>query len=915
MMVGGFAGDNFGTVTNSYAAGSVNGNEFVGGFVGTNWGGSKISNCYATGSTSGLWTIGGFVGEASGGIISRSYATGAASGTIEIGGFAGYFVAGTISNSYATGSASASQYAGGFLGMLDFGTALNCYSTGTVSATFDAGGFIGYKFGGTVTDCYWDNVTSGKKTSSGGTGKNTTEMKQEGTFSNWNFTSPWSIVENNTYPYLTTLKPIIHPKYLNLLNPAYEDGLYLIYLISKPPIHPAGNKAGNWTMQTDTTGWLSLNSSTGILTGTPTNADVGVWSVNITVNDTNGAYGRFNFTLTVANKPPEITGIDITTATAEVPYSSDYNSTDDGSGNVTWKLDTDASWLEVNKTTGVLFGTPPNNQPGTHSVKVTVFDGNGGTDFRTFTITVTDINDDPVITTSPQVTCPEDVLYYVLFTATDADPVTTVFSWSLDTNASWLTLDGSYLHGTPDESQVGKQFNVGITVYDGSGGSDELIYELSVTNTNDLPQITTTPITTAVEDLYYNLNLTANDPDAGDELTWSLNSGPQWLELNTATWILEGTPENDDVGYSEVNISVGDGKGGTDWKVFTLVVENTNDYPVITTDPPHDTNEDTEYNIKLTATDEDPVATLFEWSLDTDADWLSLDGNHLHGTPTNSDVGSFQVNVTVSDGMGGSDFLKYTLVVNNTNDAPEWKITPSVQIITEGEELILNSEAVDADGDSITYSISSEPSSDIAINASSGEITWASPSAGNYTVVITATDGAAQVEHSFAVIVNSIPVEPQPDPDPDPDPEPDPDPDPKPDPDKNVSTDETDSDSDGMPDLWEKYFGLNPENPSDALADPDNDDKTNLQEFKDKTSPLKDDSIIDDIVDDDKKVDDKSDDEGEAKSETQGLESPVVSIPLGLIIGVIIGIAVGMMMRARRKLESTEGEEEELEEE
>ena len=46
-----------------------------------------------------------------------------------------------------------------------------------------------------------------------------------------------------------------------------------------------------------------------------------------------------------------------------------------------------------------------------------------------------------------------------------------------------------------------------------------------------------------------------------------------------------------------------------------------------------------------------------------------------------------------------------------------------------------------------------------------------------------------------------------------------------------------DADSDGLPDEWEKKYGLNPNDPADANADADGDDFTNLEEFAAKTDP------------------------------------------------------------------------------
>ena len=70
-----------------------------------------------------------------------------------------------------------------------------------------SGGLVGYKASnGTVTNSFYDTTTSGKSDTGKGTGKNTSQMKTSGTFTNWDFNNIWAIDTsgsiNGGYPYL-----------------------------------------------------------------------------------------------------------------------------------------------------------------------------------------------------------------------------------------------------------------------------------------------------------------------------------------------------------------------------------------------------------------------------------------------------------------------------------------------------------------------------------------------------------------------------------------------------------------------------------------------------------------------------------------------------------------------------------------
>ena len=61
-----------------------------------------------------------------------------------------------------------------------------------------------------------------------------------------------------------------------------------------------------------------------------------------------------------------------------------------------------------------------------------------------------------------------------------------------------------------------------------------------------------------------------------------------------------------------------------------------------------------------------------------------------------------------------------------------------------------------------------------------------------------------------------------------------------------IETPNSDSDGDGLPNIWEREYGLDPLDPDDAAGDPDNDNVTNLEEYLAGTEPTVDDREVED---------------------------------------------------------------------
>jgi hypothetical protein len=210
--VGGLAGRNMGSVTNSSSDGNVSGiNRSVGGLVGHNRG--TVSNSYSTASVTGDDNIGGLLGFNEG-TMSNSYATGSVTDEWSVDSLAGLNTD-TMYNPYSNGTPPPiPDSVGGLVGE-NHGTVSDSYSTGSVTGNENAGGLVGLNQAGTVSNSFWDTETSGQDTSDGGTGKTTAQMKTIATFSDagWdiitvalNETNPayiWNIVDDVTYPFLS----------------------------------------------------------------------------------------------------------------------------------------------------------------------------------------------------------------------------------------------------------------------------------------------------------------------------------------------------------------------------------------------------------------------------------------------------------------------------------------------------------------------------------------------------------------------------------------------------------------------------------------------------------------------------------------------------------------------------------------
>jgi O-glycosyl hydrolase len=134
---------------------------------------------------------------------------------------------------------------------------------------------------------------------------------------------------------------------------------------------------------------LSISSSTGLISGTPTAA--GTSSVTVTATDGTGASGSAAFSWTVntgtTGNTVTVTNPGSQTGTVGTAASVQVHATDSGSGQtLTYSATGLPAGLSISSSTGLISGTP--TTAGTSSVTVTAKDGTGASGTATFSWTI-----------------------------------------------------------------------------------------------------------------------------------------------------------------------------------------------------------------------------------------------------------------------------------------------------------------------------------------------------------------------------------------------------------------------------------------------------------------------------------------------------------------------------------------------
>ena len=315
--------------------------------------------------------------------------------------------------------------------------------------------------------------------------------------------------------------------------------------------------------------------------------------------------------------------------------------------------------------------TPTANFSGILTVPVLVNDGSANSNTFNLQITVTPVNDAPIITAQSALSLSEDQSITIVFgnlTVTDPDNTyPTGFTLTVLAGSNYTLASNTI---TPNANFVGT-LTVPVRVNDGAVNSNTFNLSVTVNPVNDPPVINSQTALSTNEDQsimiqFANLNVTDVDNTYPTGFTLSVSGGSNYSVAGTSV-----TPAPNFSGTLTVPVVVNDGTSNSNTFNLSITVVAVNDAPVITGQEVLSVNEDQSIIISLSnlvVTDVDnSYPTGFTLTVLAGANY-TFSGNTV--TPTPNFSGTLTVPVRVNDGSANSNTFNLTITVNPSNDAP-----------------------------------------------------------------------------------------------------------------------------------------------------------------------------------------------------------------------------------------------------
>ncbi|MDA9569773.1 putative Ig domain-containing protein, partial [Porticoccaceae bacterium] len=263
-----------------------------------------------------------------------------------------------------------------------------------------------------------------------------------------------------------------------------------------------------------------------------------------------------------------------------------------------------------------------------------------------FILNVKAVNDAPefILLGCEGKTATEDEEFSCQVSAEDPDPTYT-FTYGFIQSPKDMIIDAEgKIRWTPPNSVSNDPVKVNVVVNDGSGAdnaTDTSTFTLDVNATNDSPVLNLKGCEgkTAIEDVEFSCQVSAEDPDQNQTFTYRLTQYLGGMNINENTGDISWTPPNS-VSNDPVNVKVevNDQSGASDTGTFTLNVQAVNDAPelILLGCEGKTATEDKEFSCQVLADDPDPTYTFTYGFIQSPKDMIIDAEGKIRWTPPNS---------------------------------------------------------------------------------------------------------------------------------------------------------------------------------------------------------------------------------------------------------------------------------------
>jgi hypothetical protein len=499
--------------------------------------------------------------------------------------------------------------------------------------------------------------------------------------------------------------------------------------------------------------WATFDSSSGQLSGTPTQSSVGTFgNIQVSVSDGQASAALPAFSIDVLT-PLAISGNPTTQVVAGSSYSFQPTTNAASGATLTFSVQNLPGWAQFNASTGALSGIA--SQSGTFAnIAISVSDGIQTSALAAFSITVTAPtgNDPPSISGNPPTGVVAGSTYS--FTPMASDPNGKALTFSVQNPPAWASFSAANgtLAGTPSAAQAGTYSNIVIGVSNGTQSAALPAFSIKVTAPLT---ISGTPPTQAAVNKGYSFQPTTNAP-AGTALTFSIQNRPAWATFSAVSGMLSGTPSASQAGtYAGIVISVSDGVQSVSLPAFAIRVSS----PLtISGNPPTQVAAGKGYSFAPTTNAANGTSLTF--SIQNKPTWASFSAASglLSGTPSASQVGTYaNIAISVSDGTQSAALAAFSITVTG-NSGPTISGNPPASI-NAGSAYSFTPATTNPSGNPLTFSIQNAPSW-ASFNTATGALTGTPVAAnvGTYSnILISVSDGSASASlPAFSITVNQL---------------------------------------------------------------------------------------------------------------------------------------------------------------